>query len=710
MLGGCGRADKAQTAEQPDEPSPLFRNVVNETAYVGDSSCASCHLRETTVYRDHAMAQSFHRWDAAKHLETPLDTPLHNAPTGFDYSVVAEQGRLFQVERLMSPDGKTLHELKRRIDYVMGSGQVAASYFTEENGRLFQLPLTWYRNHGWDFSPGYEINNARFDRLLPDRCIACHASYPKTIPYLEGKYADLRPGIGCERCHGPGALHVAERRSGAKRGGGYDNTIVNPARMPLERRLDGCEQCHVHTAVAVLRAGKDNFSYMPSQPLRDQWALFKVAGSIDVVSHADRLRQSKCFLATRSTTKPLECATCHNPHLPPVEARTRNQTCASCHPSAPLEKKLASSPSLAAHATGSDCVSCHMPKIQERTVPHGTFTEHWIRVPGRDSARMVARSDEGPIEPFFQRDRTGPESAVYKAMGEIVYASLANNARVLGDGAAALHIALEHDTTRSDAQFLLGVAYQQLGSTDESIRALERAARIDSNTPETLRALAQAYERAGRPASDVEHQYERALSLQPALAWIRAEFADYLHAQGRRDEARSAYRVALVEQPSLSTAWFNLGTVLAEEGRQTESSSAFRQAVHLEPSLAQALTSLVEISTKGNVIVSARTLGSPLVSLPLRDRGPRAVRLSVSAGPSPGVQFSNVPSQGVVQILNPDGTLLRELPVDRSGVLVWDLRVDGDTPVAGGLYRARVQGRGAVPQLLYFGIVRLGTG
>src|SRR6185436_1099509 len=97
--------------------------------------------------------------------------------------------------------------------------------------------LTWYRNHGWDFSPGYEINNARFDRLLPDHCVSCHASYPTTLPYLEGK--------------------VAERRSGAKRDSGYDNTIVNPVRMPLERRLDACEQCHVHTAVSVLRDGKD---------------------------------------------------------------------------------------------------------------------------------------------------------------------------------------------------------------------------------------------------------------------------------------------------------------------------------------------------------------------------------------------------------------------------------------------------------------------
>ena len=124
------------------------------------------------------------------------------------------------METIAGPDGRRLHELRRRIDYVMGSGQVARTYFTEENGRLFQLPLTWYRDHGWDFSPGYEVNNARFDRVLPDRCIACHSSYPRPVPHLEGKFAELRPGIGCERCHGPGALHVQARSARPARAAG----------------------------------------------------------------------------------------------------------------------------------------------------------------------------------------------------------------------------------------------------------------------------------------------------------------------------------------------------------------------------------------------------------------------------------------------------------------------------------------------------------
>lgn len=354
-----------------------------------------------------------------------------------------------------------------------------------------------------------------------------------------------------------------------------------------------------------------------------------------------------------------------------------------------------------------------MPKVQERGVPHGTFTEHWIRVVRSGSPQPTVRRYNGePIEPYFEQDKTGPESKVYQGMGGIVYATLADNRRALSEAAAALHQALGKDTTRGDGHFLLGVAYQQLGKTDDAIRALEQSVRIDSNRPEPLRALAQAYERAGRAQAAIDHLYQRALALQPALAWIRADYADFLQARGRRDEAERAYRSALAEQPGLAVAWFNLGTLLAEARRLDESSDAFQKAVRLDPSLAQALSPLLEIRTTGKVVTGVRSLGSPLASLPVRERGPRAVQLSiVTEGRGPAVRFLNVPPRGVVQILKPDGTLVRALPTGDGWALSWDLLTEAGNPIAGGLYRARVQGRDASgrplsPQLFYFGVVR----
>jgi predicted CXXCH cytochrome family protein len=421
----------------PDSVEARFQNVANPVEYVGDSSCTACHAAAAASYAQHSMAQSFHPWTANGRVEQAMAEALRNAPSGYAYKVVDSAGALWQVETRPGDMAAPAHELRRRMDYVMGSGRLARTYFTEENGRLFQLPLTWYANHGWDFSPGYEINNARFSRVMPDRCIACHASYPTPAAHLEGKYPVLRPGIGCERCHGPGALHVATRIAAARDSTvlkaiprPYDATIVNPTRLPLDRRMDVCEQCHVHTSVAVLREQRTAFDFTPARQLEAQYAYFKNGGDIDLVSHADRLKQSACFLAAVNTDKPLECATCHNPHAAPPTKATRNQPCLSCHTGSALSTRFTTASAKRTHAPATDCVGCHMPVVKERTVPHGTFSDHWIRVPGRDAPR--AANAAGPIAPYFARDRSGAEGALYTAMGKVVFASLANDGKVNG--------------------------------------------------------------------------------------------------------------------------------------------------------------------------------------------------------------------------------------------------------------------------------------
>jgi tetratricopeptide (TPR) repeat protein len=713
VLGCDGASAPGTTASLPDEPSPPFRNVETVTAYVGDEACTTCHEEAASAYQAHAMARSFHRWTPDTRIEAPLDEPFFHGPTGFYYSVVEAGGALYQEEYLIGPEGQRLHELRRRVDYVMGSGNVARTYFTEENGRLFQLPLTWYHQRGWDFSPGYELNNARFDRLLPDRCIACHGSYPQPIPFLEGKYAELPPGIGCERCHGPGSLHVSERSTASPPDSTYDDTIVNPEHLSFERRFDVCEQCHVHTPVTVLREGQDAFSYLPSQPLRDHAAFFKATGSIDIVSHADRLRQSACFIATRPTERPLECATCHAQHLPGLDGTTQNQPCLSCHSAAALDERFVSSASRADHVTTANCVGCHMPKVKERTVPHGTFTEHWIRVIAPSATPRAGRGGDRPIDPYFERDRTGPDAEIYQAMGEIVYATLAPDARLLVEGAGALDRALGSDTTRGDAYFLLGVAYRQLGRTEDAIRALERSVRVDPDRPQRLHALARVYQRAGRDPASVAGLYERALELQPALAWIRADYANFLQAQGRREEAEEAYRLALTERPSLAVAAFNLGTLLTGRGRLAEAAEVFQAAVRLNPSLAEALAPLVHVRTKGNVVTGVRILGSPLATLPVRYRGPNAVQLTVNTmGGEPGILFVNVPPRASVRILEPDGTLVRALAAPDGRTWIWDLLTETGNPIAGGLYDVQVgatdaAGQPVVPQRFSVGVVRV---
>lgn len=680
----------------PDSVEARFRNVATDVAYVGDSTCVGCHAAAAASYASHSMARSFHAWTPQVRVESTLVTALPNTPTGFAYRVVDSAGALWQVETRPGDTSLPVHEQRRRMDYVMGSGRLARTYFTEENGRLFQLPLTWYANHGWDFSPGYEINNARFARVLPDRCIACHASYPVAAPHLEGKYPTVRPGIGCERCHGPGALHVSTRTAaqpaasavaGARR---VDSTIVNPARLPLERRLDVCEQCHVHTSVAVLRAGRTAFDFTPASQLAAQYAYFKNGGDIDLVSHADRLRQSACFRATASTSTPLECASCHNPHQPPPKAATRSASCVGCHTSADLSERFIAvgkrtPTNTRNHRVVSDCVGCHMPVVKERTVPHGTFSDHWIRVVGRE--QPPASASRQAIDPYFARDREGPESALYTAMGTAVFASLANDGRAFDIAAVALATALASGSANAQAHFLLGVSHQARGRLSESVAALKRAVALEPDKPELLRALAQAQYRQG-DTRQARTLYERALALQPALAWVRAEYAELLLQSGALTDAEREYRAAVAEQPSLSVAWFHLGVTQLLLDRPVDAGAALLRAVQLDPMLAPALDAVFDVRTRLERVRQVTLAPSPAPTVRTAAiAGPMTVRTATSRS----VVFSNVPPGAYVLVTAPDGTLLLAVPTGAGGEVIWDLRTGEGDVLGSGLYRAHIQ-------------------
>ena len=99
-----------------------------------------------------------------------------------------------------------------------------------------QSPIAWYAQQGrWDLAPGYRGQNLHFDRPILAGCLFCHTN---RFEFAEGRPPTFHGlSIGCERCHGPGALHDG-RAKGADE---VDLTIVNPADLAPALRDAVCE-------------------------------------------------------------------------------------------------------------------------------------------------------------------------------------------------------------------------------------------------------------------------------------------------------------------------------------------------------------------------------------------------------------------------------------------------------------------------------------
>ncbi len=736
LLLGCGRAgapDAGGDLPADEAPAVAFRNAASGVGYVGDAACASCHEDAYRGYQAHGMARSFYRLTAANRVEAPLDEPLLHADSGFAYAVRVAPDGWYQEEVVRAPDGRVLHRLRRRMDYVVGSGHAARTYLSEGNGRLFELPLTWYtQRRRWDFSPGYEVKNGRFDRLIPDRCMACHNSYPEAVPFVEGKYRAVPEGIGCERCHGPGALHVEERLADPDPAGEIDDTIVNPAHLPFGRRLDVCQQCHLSATVSILREGRSAFSFRPSEALSDHLALFAAhrtdasAEEIDVISHADRMRRSACYTGTLRAARPLECVTCHNPHegFRDRGAAYFNRTCLGCHDAGGLPAKVAAQ-ARADHAPEANCFGCHMPKARAGDAPHSSFTDHWIRVVEGSPVPAPTAEPFTPelLQPYFARDRGNRDGQRYLGMALIVYGRQRNDPGLMATGAATVEQALGSDTTHGEAHFLLGAAYLQGGRPDRAVAPLERAVRLDPGVPERLDALAQAYAAVRRDTAVVGRLYRRALGLQPALSGVRVNYGHFLQAQGRVAEAAGAYRAALAEQPWLDAAAFGLGTALVELGRMDEAERAFREALRLSPGYADVLGNMLLVRT-GSLPAApsagqrgagggpgAEFVAEAVAFVPVEDAlvalaqagdeiriEPMPLEDALATGRAAladVARFTNVPPDATVRIFTHSGLLVRTLAQrDASGFLAWDLRDDAGFLLASGEYLAYVQARG----------------
>jgi hypothetical protein len=352
-----GKLDQAAAALDRSNGFGLDAPTAHEPSpYAGARSCAGCHAANYRTQQSSFHAQTV-GWGPA--LAT---VPLPKGPV----EDPKEPGVTHRFER----SGETIRAkadvhgqtVRAVIAYALGSGHHGMTMLGRDpSGGYRSLRISYYSGGDhWDLTSGFEPHPLQPDRYLGERlsgsvfraCLNCHTTRFRSEQDWHGPEASDR-GIGCERCHGPGARHLKAVEAGFPQ-----LAIARPKSATPSQRLALCASCHAADGVIP-----------PSDP---RFIRFQ----------STTLPYSRCV--TESGGR-LDCVACHNPHrnvqTNPAYYEAR---CLACHggrapvrdPSLRLDAVAAARCPVNPRA---DCLKCHMPK-SENVVPFTSFTDHHIRV------------------------------------------------------------------------------------------------------------------------------------------------------------------------------------------------------------------------------------------------------------------------------------------------------------------------------------------
>jgi hypothetical protein len=543
-------------------PTP-YRNVRPDVHYVGDAACADCHRDQADSFRHHPMGRALAPVAEATPIER-YDPAAHNPFTasGLRYAVDRRDGRVVHREWTAGPDGRALAQVEEEVQFAIGSGARTRSYAVNHDGYLFQSPITWFPHSGrWDLSPSYEFRNLHFSRAITPGCLFCHCTQADHVPGTVNRY---RPPvfhgfvIGCERCHGPGELHVARWAAGGA-AAGPDDTIVNPARLEYSLREAVCQQCHLQGEQRVVGRGRGEFDFRPGLPLYPFLMDYvdRRAGLADTkfVNSVEQMTASRCYRESREP-KRLGCTSCHDAHKVPApdeKAAYFRGRCLQCH--TPHSCSLPE-PVRREQNKDDSCIACHMPRGASEVV-HTAITDH--RVPRRPAPAAPADA---------RRPTPGPDDLVPFHRSQLP----AGDEEELRNRGLAMLGMLERGPPKEAGRRYAAAAFPLLD------RAVER----DRQDWPAVEGRAQALWLLGRPEEALAG-FEASASARPGSEAALGAAGSVALELDRADAARSFFERAIERNPWQSSYHHGLAVASFRRGEWGRAAGECRQALRLEP-------------------------------------------------------------------------------------------------------------------------------
>ncbi len=329
------------------------KNTVTGVEYVGSQSCQACHQAQYKAWQNSLHTQMVRPIAKGDFKNVKADLTAAGAPRPDQYDWAYAIGGWYKEERYAFRDDKG-NVISGEFEY-----NKPLNHFTLRKDRAGNLErLDWF-----------------------NACGGCHAT---GVDYKARQFNELN--IGCEACHGPGALHVKDPKG---------------AKVAVDKTSENCGQCHIRGQDTSKTFGYPiDYEFNKPQTLLAKFTPIPVtdAGSVyPDQKNSNRHRQQYLdWQKGKHAAAGVTCTTCHDPHVGALNYRTGmlreddRALCGQCH-----EAIVGNPAKHSGHRyEQASCAACHLPKI----IANGSLSTHTFEAVAPAKTIQYGVDDRGRVK------------------------------------------------------------------------------------------------------------------------------------------------------------------------------------------------------------------------------------------------------------------------------------------------------------------------